>query len=132
MSICAIEWLALPQALILAGGILEKLAYVLEGLQLDPERMRANLDLTRGQIMAEAVMMALARAIGHEQAHELVTAATRRATAEGRDLADVLAKTAEVSAHLPAGELARLLDPAAYLGLAGAAVEAVVRENPPS
>ncbi len=129
MSIWAIEWLAIPQALILAGGILEKLAPVLDGLRVDPERMRENLDLTRGQIMAEAVMMALGGAIGHEHAHELVTAATRRATVEGRDLADVLAGDAEVSRHLSAEEIARLIDPSAYLGLAGADVDAVTQEN---
>ncbi len=129
MSIWAIEWIAIPQALILAGGILEKLAHVLEGLHVDPERMRANLGLTRGQIMAEAAMMALGRAIGHERAHELVTGATRRATAEGRDLTDILAEDPEVSRHLPPADIARLLDPTAYLGLAAADVDAVTRET---
>ena len=132
MSIWAVEWLAIPQALILAGGILDKLAHVLEGLQADPERMRANLELTGGQIMAEAVMMALARSLGHERSHEIVTRATRQATAEGQDLGSVLADDPEAAAHLTPEELERLLDPSRYLGLAGAAVDAVVRENPAS
>jgi adenylosuccinate lyase/3-carboxy-cis,cis-muconate cycloisomerase len=132
MGLWAVEWLALPEAMILAGGLLDKLAHVLEGLQVDPERMRANLGLTRGQIMAESVMMALGRGVGHEHAHELVTAATRRATAEGRELGDVLAGDEEVAAYLSAGELSRLLDPASYLGLSGAAVDAVIGENPAS
>jgi adenylosuccinate lyase/3-carboxy-cis,cis-muconate cycloisomerase len=54
------EWLALPQAFILAGGLLDKLVYVLEGLEVNEERMLANLDSSGGLIMAEAVMMALA------------------------------------------------------------------------
>jgi 3-carboxy-cis,cis-muconate cycloisomerase len=122
MGAWAIEWLALPQALILAGGLLEKLAHVLEGLDVDPARMRANLELTQGSIMAEAAMMALARSLGHERAHELVAAASKRAAAEGRDLGSVLAEVADEP--LP-------LDPERYLGLAGAAVDAV-RENPGS
>lgn len=132
MSIWAIEWLAIPQALILAGGIVEKLARVLDGLRVDPERMRANLGLTRGQIMAEAVMMTLGGSLGHEKSHEVVTRATRRATAERRELSAVLAEDPDVAAHLTPDELTRLLDPAGYLGLAGEAADAVVRENPAS
>ena len=56
----------------LAAGVVDKLAAVLEGLEVDAARMRANLDVSRGQIMAEAVMMALGRSLGHERAHELV------------------------------------------------------------
>jgi len=132
MAIWAIEWLAIPQALILAGGIVEKLAHVLEGLHVDPKRMRANIGLTRGQIMAEAVMMALGRSLGHEKSHEVITRATRQATAEGRELSSVLAEDPDIVTRLTPDELARLLDPSGYLGLAGAAVDAVVRENPAS
>jgi 3-carboxy-cis,cis-muconate cycloisomerase len=130
MSAWAVEWLALPQALILAGGLTEKLAYVLEGLVVLPERMRLNLELTRGQIMAEAAMMALAGWVGHERSHELVTAASRRAGAEGRDLADVLREDPEIAELLSPEEIAGLFDPVRYLGLAGAAADAVSRENP--
>ena len=125
MRFWATEWVALPQAFILCGGLLDKLAHVLEGLEVDEARMRANLDLTAGQIMAEAVMMALGRALGHEPAHALVLAATRRASAERRDLAAVLAEVPEVARQLSPAELERLLDPAAYLGLAAASAEAV-------
>ena len=72
MGLWALEWIAIPQALILAGGIVDKLAAVLEGLAVDEERMRANLELTQGQIMAEAVTMALARAIGRASCRERV------------------------------------------------------------
>lgn len=127
MSSWAAEWLALPQVFILAGGLLDKLAHVLEGLEVDEERMRRNLDLTAGQIMAEAVMMALARELGHERGHALVLAAARRATAERRELAAVLAEDPDVTAHLSEAELRRLLDPAAYLGLAAESAETVAR-----
>jgi adenylosuccinate lyase/3-carboxy-cis,cis-muconate cycloisomerase len=125
MRFWAAEWVAVPQAFILAGGLLDKLAHVLEGLEVDEGRMRANLDLTSGQIMAEAVMIALARVIGHESAHHLVLVASRRATAEGRNLAAVLADDPEVTAVLPASRLESLMDPASYLGLSVASAEAV-------
>jgi 3-carboxy-cis,cis-muconate cycloisomerase len=125
MGYWAIEWLALPQSLILCGGLLDKLALVLEGLQIDPVRMRANLDLTEGQIMAEAVMMNLGRAIGHEQAHHLVHQAVRRCIQEGRTLAEVLADHPELSQHLTRQELDAIMDPFSYLGIAGESAEAV-------
>src|SRR5262249_38957145 len=78
MGAWATEWLAVPEALVLTAGILDKLAAVLEGLEVDAERMRANLELSRGAIMAEAVMMALAPSLGHEAAHAAVAAASRR------------------------------------------------------
>jgi 3-carboxy-cis,cis-muconate cycloisomerase len=123
MGFWAIEWLAVPQAFILCGSVLDKLAQVLEGLEVDEERMRRNLDLTEGQIMAEAVMMALARALGHEQAHAVVTAAVRRATGEGRPLRDVLDEEPAVADLAQA--LDGLLEPASYLGISPEAVERV-------
>jgi 3-carboxy-cis,cis-muconate cycloisomerase len=126
MSLWATEWIALPQALILMGGVADKLAHVLEGLEVSAERMRANLDRTRGLIMAEAAMMRLAAALGHEPAHELVSDAAKRAARDGRPLADVLADNAVVSARLSRRELGEALDPEAYLGLSGAFVDRVV------
>jgi 3-carboxy-cis,cis-muconate cycloisomerase len=122
----AAEWLAVPSAFILCGGVVAKLAAVLEGLEVDEEQMRRNLDLTSGQIMAEAVMMALAPELGREPAHTLLTAATRRAVAEGRSLGDVLSDEPLVSTHLSAENLEQLLDPTAYFGLATSSVDAVV------
>ena len=125
MRFWAAEWVALPQAFILAGGLLDKLAYVLEGLEVDERRMRANLDSTGGLIMAEAAMMALARTLGHEPAHELVLVAARRAAAEQRPLGSVRGEDARVATLLPPAELERLLEPASYLGLAASSALAV-------
>jgi 3-carboxy-cis,cis-muconate cycloisomerase len=129
MGYWAAEWIALPEALVLAAGVVDKLAAVLEGLEVDAARMRANLDASRGQIMAEAVMMSLGRSLGHERAHELVLQASRRAASEGRDLRDVLAEEAEVTARLSGPELDQLFDPTSYLGLADASVAAVTRST---
>ena len=112
----AVEWIAVPQALILAGGIASKLAWVLEGLEVDTARMRSNLDLTHGAIMAEAVMMALAGSVGHEQAHRIVAAASEKAISVGRPFSETLAEDETVAQHLDPIALARLLDPEHYLG----------------
>jgi 3-carboxy-cis,cis-muconate cycloisomerase len=110
------EWQALPEALSLTGGALSQLNTLLAGLDIDATRMRANLDVTHGLIMAEAVTMALGEALGRLAAHQLVEAACHRALAEGRHLREVLAEQPEVRERLSAKRLAELFDPAGYLG----------------
>jgi adenylosuccinate lyase/3-carboxy-cis,cis-muconate cycloisomerase len=117
MGYWAIEWLALPQALILCSGVLDKLARVLEGLEVDADRMRTNLELGGGQIMAEAASTALAQLLGHDAARETVQKAVREAQSAQRSLADALAEDDAVSARLSRSELDALLEPSAYLGL---------------
>jgi 3-carboxy-cis,cis-muconate cycloisomerase len=120
------EWIALPQAFALAGGALHHARTMLEGLVVDPARMRRNLDATRGMISAEAVMMALAPEVGREQAHHLVAAACQRALANDRHLLDEVEADEAITAHLPPERLAALLDPASYTGLAGEFVDRVL------
>ena len=96
---------------------------VVEGLEVDADRMRANLESSHGQILAEAAQMALAGSLGRDVAHELVATASKRALIERRHLRDVLAEEPRVAAALDRNALARLFDPASYLGSADAFVE---------
>jgi len=126
------EWIALPQAFALTAGALHHARTMLEGLIVDPERMRRNLDLTRGMISAEAVMMALAPHVGRDEAHHLVAAACQRAIADGAHLRDALAADPEVTRHLSAARVDELLDPGNYTGLAAAFVDRVLAQLPAS
>jgi 3-carboxy-cis,cis-muconate cycloisomerase len=112
------EWETLPELAVLASGALRITLETIRGLDVDPERMRANLDLTRGLIMAEAVQMALGARIGRQQAHGLIERASNCAVAEGRHLKDALLAEPEITAHLSAADLDRLLDPLTYTGTA--------------
>jgi 3-carboxy-cis,cis-muconate cycloisomerase len=96
---------------------------VVDGLHVDAERMRANLAITNGQILAEAATEALGPHLGRARAREVVEQAGRRATEQGRHLRDTLADEPQVQAHLSAAELDRLFDPTTYLGLAPRLVE---------
>lgn len=113
-----VEWVALPNALILLAGGLAKCGRVLSGLRVNRRRMETNLDRSRGAIMSEAVMLALGRSIGRGQAHDLVYEAGLRAFEEGRHLRDVLAERADVTAHLSPEDLDRLFDYRRYTGAA--------------
>ena len=122
----------MTQAFALTAGALHHTRALLEGLEVDPARMRRNLDLTHGLISAEAVMMALAPEVGREQAHHLVADACRKALQEGRELKDVLSAEPAVTAHLPPERVAALLEPENYTGLAGAFVDRVLEAPPGS
>ena len=124
-----IEWICLPETFCLMAGALKQTRFLLEGLEVDAARMRANIDITNGLVMAEAVMMGLGRHIGRERAHDLVYDICREAIAQRRPLIDLLAEHPAVNRHLARAELAQLCDPANYLGQAGAMVDRVLAQR---
>jgi 3-carboxy-cis,cis-muconate cycloisomerase len=121
-----IEWIVLPEAFCLMAGALKQARSVVEGLEVDPEAMRRNIDLTGGLVMSEAVMMGLGPYLGREYAHDLVYDLCREAVTQRRPLLDLLAENAEISKHLDRDALAKLLDPANYLGQSGVMVDRVL------
>ncbi|WP_169531487.1 3-carboxy-cis,cis-muconate cycloisomerase [Azotobacter chroococcum] len=123
------EWETLPELCCLVSGALQQARLLLPGLEVDAARMRENLDLTQGLVLAEAVSIALAQRLGRERAHHLVEQCCRQAVAEGRHLRAVLGGNAEVSSELSTAELDRLLDPSHYLGLAQRWVARAVAEH---
>jgi 3-carboxy-cis,cis-muconate cycloisomerase len=124
-----VEWMAVPESFILTAGSLAQAKFMLEGLVVDEARMRANLDLTQGLIVAEAVMMGLAPHLGRQQAHDVVYEACRAALGQGRSLFDVLVANPTVSGALPQEQLRALCDPATYLGAAPVMVDAIVKQR---
>lgn len=132
MALWAVEWLAVPQAFILAGGAAEKLGDLVGSLEVDPERMRANLDLAGGEIMAEAAMMAIAATLGHEQAHAVVAAASRGARSERRALIDALSESPQAALALDAATIERLRDPERYLGWSAERARTLAEVAPPA
>jgi 3-carboxy-cis,cis-muconate cycloisomerase len=121
-----IEWIAVPEIFSLAAGALAQTRFVVSGLVVDEKKMRSNLDLTRGLIVSEAVMMGLGPHIGRQYAHDLVYDVCRQVIATGRPLLDLLAENKEITKHLDRAALAKLCDPANYLGEAGEMVDRVL------
>jgi 3-carboxy-cis,cis-muconate cycloisomerase len=116
----------LPEIFCLSAGALAQTLFVLNGLQVDEKKMRANLDLTKGLIVSEAVMMGLGPYLGRQYAHDLVYDVCRKVVATGRPLLDLLAENEEITKHLDRAALTKLCDPANYLGEAGAMVDRVL------
>lgn len=116
------------RAAIAMGDALARLTVILADLRLDPDRMRTNLQLGGGLIMAEAVMLQLGQALGRQHAHDIVYDAAQAAFEQRRDFSTILAADPRVTAHLDASAIARLLDPTAYTGLcATMALDGAVR-----
>jgi 3-carboxy-cis,cis-muconate cycloisomerase len=121
-----IEWISLPEIFLLTSGALAQTSLLVSGLEVDADRMRANLDLTRGMIVSEAVMMGLGPHLGRQRAHDLVYDICRKVAATGEPLVDLLAQNAEISSHLTRAELDKMCNPQSYLGLAGEMVDRVL------
>jgi 3-carboxy-cis,cis-muconate cycloisomerase len=121
-----IEWIALPEIFLLSAGAIAQTRGVVEGLQVDAAQMRANLDITHGTIVSEAVMMGLGPYLGRQRAHDLVYDICREATTSRTSLVELLARNSEISKHLSRADLERMVDPAHYLGLAGEMVDRVL------
>jgi 3-carboxy-cis,cis-muconate cycloisomerase len=111
---------AVADAVQATGAAATALADVLDSLSVDPQRMRANLDATRGQILSETLLLMLVPHVGRARAGELVSEAIAESRRSSRALADVVASMPDVAVHLTAHEAAALAAPERYLGVAEA------------
>jgi len=121
-----IEWVSLPEIFCLMSGALKQTKFVLQGLEVDAVRMRANMDLTNGLVMSEAVMMGLGPTIGREYAHDLVYDLCRQALKENRPLIDILQAHPEINQLVTRTQLEAMCDPVNHLGQAGVMVDRVL------
>ncbi|OLZ70390.1 3-carboxy-cis,cis-muconate cycloisomerase [Streptomyces sp. IMTB 2501] len=109
------EWEPLRELLRLTGGAARDAADLTEGLSVNAEAMRRNLDLTRGLIVSERLSAALAPRLGRARAKELLTDLARRTHTEGHSLSELLSDVTELKDM----DLASPTDPARYTGFAG-------------
>ena len=123
------EWDVIPHVCQLTGAALRHSLNIFDGLIVYPEAMARNLQMTNGQIVAEAIMMRLGEQIGRQQAHDLVYEACERAFEEGTPLYTVLSAQPEITAVLPADRLRELLEPTNYVGLAPFFVDQIINHH---
>ncbi len=121
------EWMAIPESFVLTAGSLHQAKFALGGLIVDETKMNDNLAISRGLIVAEAVMMGLAPQIGRQEAHDVVYDACRLANEKGMSLADALSADPRVTAKIDRAGIEALTSPKNYLGLAPAMVDRVLK-----
>lgn len=123
------EWVALPEAFLHTAGAASQALFMLSGLEVDTQRMKQNLDSTGGLIVAEAVMMGLAPAMGRNEAHDIVYAACRVALESKQTLANVLKGNPEVTQLVTDVEIEAMCSPSNYLGSAAQMVDKMLAEK---
>jgi len=112
------EWPVIASVIQLTGLAAASMAEVAEGLTVDGQRMRANIDATKGVIFAERAMILLGSKLGRDVAHKVLEEATRTSVTQGRHLAEVLAEMPEITSHIDRVALRQLEMPEQYLGSA--------------
>jgi 3-carboxy-cis,cis-muconate cycloisomerase len=117
-----LEWLTLPQMVVLTGAALRHGQALADSLEVDGARMAANLAASNGLVLAEAAAFALAGHMARPEAQALVKSACVQAAAAGRHLMDVLAETTAAPV-----DWAELKDPANYLGAADAFIDRILQ-----
>ena len=120
------EWVVVPEACLLTGTALSFAVRLLEGLEVDAARMRANLDAGGGYVLSEPVMRAAADRLGKHAAHRIVYEAAIAGQARGQSLREAVLADERLAAVIDPAELDALLDPARALGAAPAFVDRVL------
>lgn len=120
------EWVSFPTLALVTSGALNAVADIAEALEIDLDRLRANLELSGGRIMAEAVSFALAEKIGGTEAQRLVQELSLRAAQEKRALKELLLGDLRVRTHLSNSEIEKLFIPLTYQGSAQLFLERLV------
>jgi 3-carboxy-cis,cis-muconate cycloisomerase len=120
------EWETLPEIVCLTAAAMHHLADIVPRLEIDVERMRQNLNLTKGLIFAEAITAALGEKIGRSQARELLDAVSERAIKEKRHLRDIINDDQKIAKHFSADDLDKLFDARNYTGTSSEFIDRVI------
>jgi len=118
-----VEWAAIPDLFRFTASAVEGVRSMVASLEVDPPRMRANLDLSGGLIMAESLTMALAQHMGKPEAYRIVQAVCNQVIGSGGNLRQAALANAQVNSVLSPEEIDRALDPTRYLGSADAFID---------
>lgn len=123
------EWETLPEIVCLAAGALHQLTDIIPRLEIDVQRMRENLELTKGLIYSEAITAALGEKITRSQARALMDAAIKQASHEKRHLRDIVKADQQIAAKLSADQLDKLFDPRNYTGMSSEFIDRVLENH---
>jgi adenylosuccinate lyase len=123
------ERFIIPESFIVANFMLNEMIDILVGLEFFPDNIRRNIELSKGQIMAERLMMLLAqKGMSRQEAHELLRNSSIKAFKEGKHLREALSENSEVMRYLSEDELEDAFDPNTYIGEAVEIVEKALKE----
>lgn len=121
------EFIIIPESCLLMSTVASYLKTILQKLVVHPETMKKNLNLSDGLINSEAIMMALAKKIGRQNAHHILYDCAEKVLHEKKSFRQVLLEHEIVTKHLSKQEIEKLIDPTLYLGSSSSIVDEVVK-----
>jgi adenylosuccinate lyase len=111
ISHSSVERVILPDSFIALDHMLRRFARIVTGMVVYADRMRENLNRSRGVVFSGTVLLELARrGVSREQAYEWVQRNAMRSFAEQRDFKALLLDDADITAVLPRADLERAFD----------------------
>lgn len=128
MGLWQVEWLYLPEICILTSSSLAQMQRVLQDLIVHEEKMKHNVNLTKGLIVSENVMLGLAKHVGRQAAHDLVYRSSMKAFEKGSSLVESLLSDPEVMSHMSESEVIKLVQPENYVGISSQFVDRVLKK----
>ena len=124
-----LEWLIIPESFLLISGSLKHMKNLLENLEIDENKMKSNFQNSGGFLMAESVMMGLAKSLGKLKSHQLVASITVKALKEKKILKDALVEDELIRKYLSINQIDDLLNPSSYLGETEKMIEAILKKS---
>lgn len=121
-----IEWLSVGETMITAGGVIAKSKKLLENLVVFEDKMRSNVNMLKGLILSEPLMLALGEKLGKQTAHEIIYEISMETFEQDEEFAEMLLKNENVKNNFTRDEIKNILDPAGYLGQCGYFCDKVV------
>ena len=110
------ERIILPDSCLVMDYILSLFSSIMRGLEVYPENMRRNLELTQGLIFSQRVLLALIdKGVSREKAYKIVQGNAMKAWQEKRSFLPLLEADTELTAYLSKSELESLFDYNYYL-----------------
>ncbi|WP_337241984.1 adenylosuccinate lyase [Proteus faecis] len=128
-AIWKMEWKIMPELCLMLSVIFDNMKTVIGGLNVHVEKMRENMDILGGFMLAERVMFALSDKAGKQTAHEIVYEASMSGQEEGITFVEAINRDTRIRDHITQEELDALLDPTTYVGNAPAQVDRVVAQT---
>ncbi|MHA1300415.1 MAG: adenylosuccinate lyase [Candidatus Helarchaeota archaeon] len=129
LSNSACERVVYPQTFILLDYMLTQMINIIKGLEFNYENIKKNLDLTKGQIFAEKIMMKLVeKGISRQDAHEKLRQIAIRCRKEKIDFRIGILEDKELSNKVQSEEIDEWLNPKNYIGTAIQQVEKILEK----
>ena len=123
------ERFVLPHTFVLLDEMFKKMEIVFSGLEVYRDKMIANIESSRGLVMAESLMMKMTeKGIGRQDAHEIVRSSSMIAEDENRHLRDVLLEREDLKGLMSKEDIIAAMDPNNYTGGSKEIVDKMVAE----